>query len=63
MIKEIVIYFLLSVYIVSIPCLYVLTYVLKNEIKKSRIREDLLLQEVKILDYQLNIMTDNFINR
>lgn len=34
---------------------------LKNEIKESRVREDLLLQEVKLLDYQINVLTNEVI--
>ena len=31
---------------------------INNEIKESRMREDLLLQEVKLLDYQINVLTN-----
>lgn len=30
---------------------------INKEIKESRVREDLLLQEVKLLDYQIDVLT------
>lgn len=29
----------------------------RQEIKESRVREDLLFQEIKLLDYQINVLT------
>lgn len=30
---------------------------IKDEVKESRVREDLLMQEMKLLDYQINVLT------
>lgn len=56
------IYIALAILLVTIISLSIavfrMSYNIVNEIKESRTREDLLLQEVKLLDYQINVLTN-----